>query len=67
MQIIHELFTKNLWRKNFGIKWLKSFTGQLPFKYRARNEIRRKVIDEFLLMDLKEWEEKYPQYPIYEK
>ncbi len=41
--------------------------GQLPFKYRARNEIRRKVIDEFLLMDLKEWEEKYPQYPIYEK
>lgn len=36
----------------------------LPFKYQTRSEIQRKVIDEFCLMDLKEWEEKYPQYPI---
>ena len=40
--------------------------GQLPFKYHARDEIQRRIIDEFSLIDLKEWEEKYPQYPIYQ-
>lgn len=46
-------------------KVIMKMKGQLPFKYRDRNEIRRAVIDEFLLIDLKEWEERYPQYPIY--
>jgi len=52
-----------------GLVWIKNrfimkMMRQLPFKYNARSEIRRKVIDEFCLVDLKEWEEKYPQYPI---
>lgn len=46
-------------------KVIMKMKGQLPFIYRDRNEIRRTVIDEFLLIDLKEWEERYPQYPIY--
>lgn len=49
-------------KKRFTMRMM----SQLPFKYKAREEIRRKVIDEFCLMDLKEWKEKYPQYPIYE-
>lgn len=49
-------------KKRFTMKMMR----QLPFKYSTRNEIQRKVIDEFCLIDLKEWQEKYPQYPIYE-
>lgn len=49
-------------KKRFTAKMMH----QLPFSYRNRNEIKRKVIDEFILADLKEWNEKYPQYPIYE-
>lgn len=48
-------------KKRFIMKMKKI----LPFKYKDRSEIQRKVIDEFYLMDLKEWTEKYPQYPIY--
>ncbi len=49
-------------KKRFTMKMMR----QLPFKYNTRSEIQRKIIDEFNLADLKEWEEKYPQYPIYE-
>lgn len=49
-------------KKRFTMRMM----SQLPFKYNTRKEIRRKVIDEFCLMDLKEWKVKYPQYPIYE-
>lgn len=45
-------------------KVVMKMKGQLPFKYSERSEIQRKVIDEFSLIDLKEWKEKYPQYPI---
>lgn len=48
-------------KKRFMMKMMR----QLPFKYNDRNEIKRAVIDDFHLLDLKEWEEKYPQYPIY--
>ncbi len=49
-------------KKRFVMKMM----GQLPFKYRDRKEIQRAVIDEFCLMDLKEWREKYPKYLICE-
>lgn len=49
-------------KKRFIMKMMR----QLPFKYNTRSEIQRKVIDEFDLVDLKEWKERYPQYPIYE-
>lgn len=39
---------------------------QLPFKYDGRAEIKRKVINRFELVDLKEWNAKYPQYPVCE-
>lgn len=39
---------------------------QLPFKYDNRAEIKRKVINRFELVDLKEWNAKYPQYPVCE-
>lgn len=39
---------------------------QLPFKYNSQNEIYKRVIDDFCLVDLNEWKEKYPQYPIYD-
>lgn len=47
-------------KKRFVMKMMR----QLPFKYNAKSEIQRKVIDEFYLVDLNEWKEKYPQYPI---
>lgn len=50
----------NALKKRFIMKMMR----QLPFKYNTRSEIRKKIIDEFCLMDLKEWGEKYPQYPI---
>lgn len=49
-------------KKRFTAKMM----NQLPFLYKNKTEIKRKVIDEFMLADLKEWNEKYPQYPIYE-
>lgn len=49
-------------KKRFVMKMM----SHLPFKYNARSEIQRKVIDEFCLIDLKEWKEKYPQYSICE-
>ena len=49
-------------KKTFIMKMMH----QLPFKYNSRSEIQRKMIDEFVLLDLKEWKERYPQYPIYE-
>ena len=47
-------------KKRFIMKMMR----QLPFKYNARSEIHKKIIDNFSLVDLKEWKEKYPQYPI---
>lgn len=47
-------------KKRFVMKMMR----QLPFKYNGRNEIKRKVIDDFYLLDLNEWKERYPQYPI---
>lgn len=47
-------------KKRFVMKMMR----QLPFKYNAQNEICKRIIDDFCLMDLKEWGEKYPQYPI---
>ncbi len=49
-------------KKRFTMKLMR----QLPFKYNTRSEIQRKIINEFCLLDLKEWKEKYPQYPIYD-
>ena len=49
-------------KKRFTMKMM----SQLPFKYSTREEIRRKVIDEFCLMELKDWKVHYPHYPIYE-
>lgn len=48
-------------KKRFMMRMMR----QLPFKYNDRNEIKRAVINDFYLLDLKEWEEKYPQYPIF--
>lgn len=50
-------------KKRFTIKMMR----QLPFKYNTRREIQRRVIDGFCLVDLNEWKEKYPQYPVYER
>lgn len=49
-------------KKRFTAKMMR----QLPFAYKDICEVRRRVIDDFVLADLKEWNEKYPQYPIYE-
>lgn len=49
-------------KKRFITKMMK----QLPFKYSAKNEIQRRVIDEFCLMDFEAWGKRYPQYPICE-
>lgn len=49
-------------KKRFTAKMMR----QLPFAYKDRSEVKRRVIDGFMLADLKEWNEKYPQYPIYE-
>lgn len=47
-------------KKRLIIKMMR----QLPFKYNTQSEIHKKVIDDFCLVNLKEWEDKYPQYPI---
>lgn len=39
----------------------------LPFAYQTINDIQRNVIDEFFLINLEEWNERYPQYPIHER
>ena len=49
-------------KKRFMMKMMR----QLPFEYKLRKEIQRAVIDEFYLVDLEEWKEKYPQYSICE-
>lgn len=49
-------------KKRFAAKMMR----QLPFKYGSRAEIRRKIIDRFEIVDLKEWSVKYPQYPVRE-
>lgn len=43
-------------KKRFVMKMMR----QLPFKYNAHNQIRKKVIDDFCLVDLSEWREMYP-------
>ena len=48
-------------------KWIiAKMMKQLPFKYNNRSEIQRRVIDEFCLVDLAEWKEKFPKYPVHE-
>lgn len=48
-------------KKRFVAKMMR----QLPFAYGSRAEIKRKVIDKFALVDVSEWNAKFPQYPIY--
>ena len=48
-------------------KIIAKMMTQLPFKYNNRSEIQRKVIDEFYLVDLEEWKEKFPKYPVHEE
>ena len=45
-------------------RFIQKMKRQLPFQYNSQSEIQKKVIDEFYLIDLSEWKEKYPQYPI---
>lgn len=45
-------------------KLVAKLPEHLPFMYQTEDEIKRHVIDEFLLVNLEEWKEKYPQYPI---
>lgn len=47
-------------KKRFTAKMMK----QLPFDYGNRDEIKREVIDSFMIVDLAEWETAYPQYPV---
>lgn len=49
-------------KKRFTTKMMR----QLPFKYGGRAKIKRKVINRFELVDLKEWNAKYPRYPVCE-
>ncbi|MBQ6887640.1 MAG: hypothetical protein IJN54_09030 [Lachnospiraceae bacterium] len=45
-------------------KIVAKMPSHLPFAYQKEGEIKRRVIDEFLLVNLDEWKEIYPQYPI---
>lgn len=45
-------------------RFLLKVRNQLPFRYNGRSEIRRKVIEKFSIVDVEEWREKYPQYPL---
>lgn len=49
-------------KKRFVMKMM----CQLPFKYNSQSQIHKRVIDDFCLMDLKEWRVRYPQFPIYD-
>lgn len=50
----------NALKKRFTAKMLK----QLPFDYNGRIEIKRKIIDKFMIMDLQEWRAAYPRYQV---
>lgn len=47
-------------------KCVAKLRKHLPFAYKNREEIKHCVINEFYLLDLKEWKCMYPQYPIQE-
>lgn len=38
--------------------------SQLPFKYNECDEIKRSVLNEFRIMNLEQWDNEYPQYPV---
>lgn len=48
-------------------KFTAKMMSHLPFGYKNRKEVQKRVINEFSLVDLNEWKERYPQYPVYEK
>ena len=48
-------------KKRFMLK----MQSRLPYKFIGKEDIRRHVIDdEFLILDIKEWNEKFEKYPI---
>ncbi len=48
-------------KKRFMLK----MQSRLPFKYKENEQIKRHVIDyDFLIMDINEWNEKFPAYPV---
>lgn len=45
-------------------KVMEKMKKHLPFKYNGREEVKRSIIDEFRILNLEEWKQEYPEYPV---